>query len=102
MGHQAIFNAIDQQGAFRADHIRLEDARLYCYQFGPEWFIDHVDLRDPIGNIKSAYSYAIVVAVLKWALECVSTTVSIDSTLLGYVDNWFLLSPRESKSHVSR
>ena len=101
MGHQAIFNAIDQQNAFRADHIRLEDAHLYCYQVGPEWFIDHVDLRDPIGTINSEYTYAIVVAVLKWAFECDSTTVSIDSTLLGYVDNWFLLSPSGSISHDS-
>ena len=99
MGHQAIFSAIDQKDAFRADHIRLEDAHLYCYQVGSEWFID---LRDPFGNIKSEYTYAIVVAVLKWAFECNTSIVSKGSTILGYVDNWFLLSPRESTSHDIR
>ena len=98
MGPQAIFNAIDQQDAFRADHIRLEDAHLYCYQVGAEWFID---LRDPFGNIKSEYTYAIIVAVLKWAFECDRNIVSpgSGSALLGYVDNWFLLSPPDSASH---
>jgi len=99
MGHQAIFNAIDQQDAFRADHIRLEDAHLYCYQVGTEWFID---LRDPFGNIKSEYTYAIVVAVLKWAFECDVNIVAPGSALLGYVDNWFLLSPRGSATHDTR
>ena len=99
MGPQARFNAIDQQDAFRADHIRLEDAHLYCYQVGMEWFID---LRDPFGNIKSEYTYAIVVAVLKWAFECDRKIVIPGSTLLGYVDNWFLLSPGSCVTHDVR
>ena len=99
MGQQAIFNAIDQQDAFRADHIRLDDAHLYCYQVGPEWFID---LRDPFGNIKSEYTYALVVAVLKWAFECDGSIVVHGSSLLGYVDNWFLLSPRDCTTHDTR
>ena len=99
MGPRARFNAIDQQDAFRADHIRLEDAHLYCYQVGEEWFID---LRDPFGNIKSEYTYAIVVAVLKWAFECDRKIVIPGSALLGYVDNWFLLSPDSCSSHNVR
>jgi len=99
MGQQAIFNAIDQQDAFRNDHIRLEDAHLYCYQVGLAWFID---LRDPFGNIKSEYTYAVVVAVLKWAFECDGSIVASGSSLLGYVDNWFLLSPRDCATHDTR
>ncbi len=99
MGPQARFSAIDQEDAFRADHIRLEDAHLYCYQVGSEWF---VDLRDPFGNIKSEYTYAIVVAVLKWAFECDASIVAENSRLLGYVDNWFLLSPRRCATHDMR
>ena len=99
MGPQARFNAIDQQDAFRADHIRLEDAHLYCYQVGSEWFID---LRDPFGNIKSEYTYAIIVAVLKWAFECDNSIVAPGSNLLGYVDNWFLLSPISCATHDAR
>ena len=67
LGPNARFDAIDQEDAFRADHINLEDAHLYCYQVGNEWFID---LRDPFGNIKSEYTYALVVAVLKFGFEC--------------------------------
>jgi hypothetical protein len=66
LGPNARFSAIDQQDAFRADLIHLDDAHLYCYQIAHEWFID---LRDPFGNVKSEYAYAILVAVLKWAFE---------------------------------
>ena len=61
-----------------------------------------IDLRDPFGNIKSEYTYAIVVAVLKWAFECDVHIVAPGSVLLGYVDNWFLLSPHGSATHDTR
>ena len=99
LGPNARFDAIDQEDAFRADHINLSDAHLYCYLVGKEWFID---LRDPFGNIKSEYTYAVVVAVLKWAFECDTSIVSDGSMLLGYVDNWFLLSKASCPSHDSR
>ena len=99
MGPNVRFDAIDQEDAFRADHINLEDAHLYCYQIGDLWF---VDLRDPFGNVKSEYTYAIIVAVIKWALQCDERIVTTDSLLLGFVDNWFLLSRASSKSHDSR
>ena len=85
--------------AFRADHINLADAHLYCYHLLKEWFID---LRDPFGNIKSEYTYAIIVAVLKWAFGNDVKIVADDSKLLGYVDNWFLLSRADCKSHDAR
>ena len=81
LGPNARFDAIDQKDAFRADHINLADAHLYCYQVEKEWFID---LRDPFGNVKSEYTYATIVAVLKWALECDSKIVTPGSQLLGY------------------
>jgi hypothetical protein len=99
LGPGARFSAIDQQDAFRADHINLADAHLYCYQVEREWFID---LRDPFGNVKSEYAYAIIVAVLKWAFEGDCKIVTDDSKLLGYVDNWFLLSRAECATHDSR
>jgi hypothetical protein len=99
LGPGARFNAIDQQDAFRADHINLADAHLYCYQVEREWFID---LRDPFGNIKSEYSYAVIVAVLKYAFEGDGDIVSGDSKLLGYVDNWFLLSRAGCTTHDKR
>ena len=99
LGPNARFSAIDQQDAFRADHIHLDDAHLYCYQLAEEWFID---LRDPFGNIKSEYAYAIIVAVLKWAFECNEKVVTGDSKILGYVDNWFLLSRSSCTSHDVR
>ena len=99
LGPGARFSAIDQQDAFRADHINLADAHLYCYQVLQEWFID---LRDPFGNVKSEYTYAIIVAVLKWALEGNEAIVDEGSHLLGYVDNWFLLSRASSLSHNDR
>lgn len=99
LGPGARFNAIDQQDAFRADHINLDDAHLYCYQVGSDWFID---LRDPFGNVKSEYAYAVIVAVLKWTFEGDSQIVSGDSKLLGYVDNWFLLSRASCPSHDTR
>lgn len=99
LGPNARFDAIDQHDAFRANHINLDDAHLYCYQVGREWF---VDLRDPFGNVKSEYTYAIVVAVLKWAFECDTSLVVESSMLLGYVDNWFLLSKANCPSHDTR
>ena len=99
LGANARFDAIDQEDAFRADHINLEDAHLYCYQVGGDWFID---LRDPFGNVKSEYTYAIIVAVLKWAFECDPAIVCDGSSLLGYVDNWFLLSKGDCPSHDAR
>jgi hypothetical protein len=99
LGPGARFSAIDQQDAFRADHINLADAHLYCYQVEREWFID---LRNPFGNVKSEYAYAIIVAVLKWAFEGDCKIVTDDSKLLGYVDNWFLLSRAECATHDSR
>ena len=99
LGPNARFDAIDQKDAFRADHINLADAHLYCYQVEKEWFID---LRDPFGNVKSEYTYATIVAVLKWALECDSKIVTPGSQLLGYVDNWFLLSGANCPTHDSR
>jgi hypothetical protein len=99
LGPNARFSAIDQQDAFRADHIHLDDAHLYCYQLADEWF---VDLRDPFGNIKSEYAYAIIVAVLKWAFESNENIVTNDSKILGYVDNWFLLSRADCVSHDAR
>ena len=99
LGPGARFNAIDQQDAFRADHINLADAHLYCYQVEREWFID---LRDPFGNVKSEYSYAVIVAVLKYAFEGDCDIVSGDSKLLGYVDNWFLLSRADCTTHDKR
>ena len=99
LGPKARFDAIDQEDAFRADHINLEDARLYCYVVGDEWFID---LRDPFGNVKSEFTYAIIVAVCKWAFECDSNIVDGDSRLLGYVDNWFLLSRATCSTHDAR
>jgi hypothetical protein len=99
LGPKARFSAIDQQDAFRADHINLADAHLYCYQVGNEWYID---LRDPFGNIKSEYAYATIVAVLKWAFECNRRILDGNGALLGYVDNWFLLSPASDTSHDER
>ena len=99
LGPGARFNAIDQQDAFRADHINLADAHLYCYLVEQEWFID---LRDPFGNVKSEYAYAVIVAVLKWAFEGDLSIVTSDSKLLGYVDNWFLLSRALCTTHDSR
>ena len=99
MGPKARFDAIDQQDAFRANAVNLDDAHLYCYQVGPEWF---VDLRDPFGNVKSEYTFAIIVAILKWGFECDSELVPRGSYLLGYVDNWFLLSKADCTSHDSR
>ena len=99
LGVNARFDAIDQEDAFRADHINLEDARLYCYQVGGDWFID---LRDPFGNVKSEYTYASIVAVLKWAFECDPAIVCDGSSLLGYVENWFLLSKGDCPSHDAR
>jgi hypothetical protein len=99
LGPHARFDAIDQEDAFRADHINLEDAHLYCYLVGQEWF---VDLRDPFGNIKSEYTYAVVVAVLKFGFECDRSLVDHGSRLLGYVDNWFLLSKANCHSHDRR
>jgi hypothetical protein len=99
LGPHARFDAIDQEDAFRADHINLEDAHLYCYLVGQEWF---VDLRDPFGNIKSEYTYAVVVAVLKFGFECDRSLVDHGSRLLGYVDNWFLLSEANCHSHDKR
>ena len=99
LGPNARFSAIDQQDAFRADHIHLDDAHLYCYQIADEWFID---LRDPFGNVKSEYAYAIIVAVLKWAFESNENIVAGDSKILGYVDNWFLLSRASCMSHDTR
>jgi hypothetical protein len=99
LGANARFSAIDQQDAFRADHVNLADAHLYCYQVGKEWYID---LRDPFGNIKSEYAYAIIVAVLKWAFECNRRIVDGSSSLLGYVDNWFLVSSADDASHDER
>jgi hypothetical protein len=99
LGPRARFDAIDQQDAFRADHIHLDDAHLYCYQLEGEWFID---LRDPFGNVKSEFTYAIIVAVLKWAFENDSSLVSPDGCLLGYVDNRFLLSREDCMSHDTR
>jgi len=83
----------------RADHINLAYAHFYCYQLLKEWFID---LRDPFGNIKSEYTYATIVAVLKWAFNDDCKVVVDDSKLLGYVDNWFLLSRANCLSHDSR
>ena len=99
LGPGARFNAIDQQDAFRADHVNLADAHLYCYQVAGEWF---VDLRDPFGNVKSEYTYAIIVAVLKWSFEGNEEIVTGDSKILGYVDNWFLLSRAGCPSHDTR
>ena len=99
LGTNARFYAIDQEDAFRADQINLNDAHLYCYQVGVDWFID---LRDPFGNIKSEYTYAIIVAVLKYALSCDPLIVGKDSFLLGYVDNWFLLSKASCPTHDTR
>jgi hypothetical protein len=99
LGPNARFDAIDQEDAFRANHINLQDAHLYCYHVDGEWF---VDLRDPFGNVKSEYTYAIVVAVLKWAFECDVSIVTESSMLLGYVDNWFLLSKECCPSHDTR
>ena len=99
MGPNARFDAIDQEDAFRADHINLDDAHLYCYQVGELWFID---LRDPFGNVKSEYTYAIIVAVVKWAFECGQKIVANGSYLLGFVDNWFLISRADCPSHDSR
>jgi hypothetical protein len=99
MGPNARFDAIDQEDAFRADHINLDDAHLYCYQVGDLWFID---LRDPFGNVKSEYTYAIIVAVIKWAFECGQKIVTKGSYLLGFVDNWFLISRADCSSHDSR
>ena len=99
LGPNARFDAIDQEDAFRADHINLADAHLYCYQVGDLWFID---LRDPFGNVKSEYTYAIIVAVIKWAFECDQNIVTTGNYLLGFVDNWFLLSRATCSSHDSR
>ena len=99
LGPGARFNAIDQQDAFRADHINLADAHLYCYQLVKEWFID---LRDPFGNVKSEYTYAIIVAVLKWAFGNDEKIIAGDSKIIGYVDNWFLLSRANCPSHDAR
>ena len=99
LGPNARFDAIDQQDAFRADHIHLDDAHLYCYQLNDEWFMD---LRDPFGNVKSEFTYAIIVAVLKWAFENDESLVSPTGCLLGYVDNWFLLSRADCSSHDTR
>jgi hypothetical protein len=51
----------------RYHHINLDDAFLYCYLVGQEWF---GDVRDPFGNVKSEYMYAGVVAVLKFGFGC--------------------------------
>jgi hypothetical protein len=66
LGSNARFGALVQQDALRADRIHLHDAHLYCYQLHDEWFID---LCDPFGNVKYEFTYAIFVAVLKWAFE---------------------------------
>jgi hypothetical protein len=99
LGPGAQFNAIDQEDAFRANHINLEDAHLYCYQVDRAWF---VDLRDPFGNVKSEWAYAIIVAVLKWAFQGNPLVVHPTSHLLGYVDNWFMLSMANDESHARR
>ncbi len=54
---------VHSSNALRAD-IHLYDAHLYCYQLHDEWFID---LCDPF--VKYEFTYAIFVAVLKWAFE---------------------------------
>ena len=59
-------------------------------------------MRDPFGNVKSEYAYAVIVAVLKWAFEGDLSIVTSDSKLLGYVDNWFLLSRALCTTHDSR
>jgi hypothetical protein len=99
LGPNARFDAIDQEDAFRANHINLQDAHLYCYKVREEWF---ADLCDPFGNTKSEYNYAGTVAVVKWGFECDTSIVVGDSMLLGYVDNWFLLSAMRCPSHDSR
>ena len=99
LGPRARFDAIDQEDAFRADQINLVDAHLYCYQVGDLWFID---LRDPFGNVKSEYTYAIIVAVIKWAFECDQDIVTTGNYLLGFVDNWFLISRATCLSHDAR
>ena len=48
------------------------------------------------------YYYAIIVAVLKWAFVCDQRIVVADSCLLGFVDNWFLLSRASCLTPVSR
>ena len=72
---------------------------MYCYVVDDEWFID---LRDPFGNVKSEFTYAIIVAVCKWAFECDRNIVASGSRLLGYVDNWFLLSRAACPTHDAR
>jgi hypothetical protein len=49
LGPYARFDVIDQENVFRADHINLDDAHLYCYQASDLWFID---IRDPVGDAK--------------------------------------------------
>ena len=99
LGPASQFCAIDQEDAFRANSIDLQDAHLYCYQVGPQWF---VDLRDPFGNVESEWTYAVIVAIIKWALQGDASIVGPSSFLLGYVDNWFLLSKADDVSHMGR
>ena len=99
LGPGSQFSAIDQEDAFRANSIDLQDAHLYCYQVGAQWF---VDLRDPFGNVESEWTYAVIVAVIKWALQGDQNIVGPSSFLLGYVDNWFLLSRADDASHTCR
>ena len=64
---------------------------------GDLWFID---LRDPFGNVNCEFTYAIIVAVLKWAFECDLRIVVADSCLLGFVNTGFCFLVHRSLSLI--
>ncbi len=105
-GPCAQFNTIDQVEAFRSNKVNLQDAHLYVYMVPHglvnEWY---VDLAACFGSIISEWSYAVEVAVIKWSLQndpaIVGPTFS-SATLQGYVDNWFLIGPRDDRSFCSK
>ncbi len=98
LGPTPQMSGIDHHDAFRTSRTNVVDLHLFCYHIPPDWF---VDLCNCFGCVTFEWSYGCIGAILHWCLLRMGVAPP-GSWLFRYVDNWYLFSRADDRSHPVR